>query len=240
MYRLCKGQKSTIWLTLYATIVCLVCSCTTPRLERSAAVCPLPPPPPACTPSLIQVAPANPALRILPVPSLSSASKEEFYDGTRTIIGNTFADAKETPLYTFTANTGAHWSGHYTEASIGGKRWFLFASDSPVDGHTDIYYASSTTPAMYKPLYGINTPCDELSPWVDVRSSTLYFSSPAHGTLGGYDIHSAAIRVSGDSLSASNIQNVGLPFNSKDDELFYNTSGDTVYVTSNRRIFVGF
>lgn len=234
MYRLFSNH-SRLFLVVGLIVTALtLLSCSAPRLERTAPLCPLPTPP-TCESTITTAPTTNPYVKIQPVPSLSSADKEEFFDGTRTVIGSSFADAKESPVYSYTASIANHWTGHYSDVVLGSKKWYFFASDNTETGHTDIFYASANAPTQYKPLYGVNSPCDELSPWVDPASSILYFSSPAFGTLGGYDIHSATLNVQADTLFASNINNIGQPFNSTADDLFYNTNGDSAFISSNRK-----
>ncbi|MCC7438801.1 MAG: PD40 domain-containing protein [Armatimonadetes bacterium] len=63
---------------------------------------------------------------------------------------------------------------------------------------------------------GINTPCDELSPWVSGNGRWLYFASMGHQTVGGYDLFRAPI--SNNQLGG--VQNLGKPINTPRDEIF--------------------
>lgn len=63
---------------------------------------------------------------------------------------------------------------------------------------------------------GINTPCDELSPWVSGNGRWLYFASMGHETVGGYDLFRAPI--SNNQLGG--VQNLGKPINTPHDEIF--------------------
>ncbi|MBL7988381.1 MAG: PD40 domain-containing protein [Chlorobi bacterium] len=63
---------------------------------------------------------------------------------------------------------------------------------------------------------GINTPCDELSPWVSGNGRWLYFASMGHQTVGGYDLFRAPI--SNNQLGG--VQNLGKPINTPNDEIF--------------------
>jgi hypothetical protein len=63
----------------------------------------------------------------------------------------------------------------------------------------------------------VNTPCDELSPWVSGNGKWLYFSSAGHATVGGYDIFRSAILSDGEY---GKWQNLGQPINTRFDELF--------------------
>lgn len=63
---------------------------------------------------------------------------------------------------------------------------------------------------------GVNTPCDELSPFVSGDGAWLYFSSAGHATVGGYDLFRAPIR----GGQVGNAANLGRPINTPADELF--------------------
>ncbi|MCS4435616.1 OmpA family protein [Aquiflexum gelatinilyticum] len=75
----------------------------------------------------------------------------------------------------------------------------------------------------------INTPKNERYP--SVNGSTLYFASNGHPGLGGMDIFKADISSSG----FSNIQNMGLPYNSPRDDFGYIVTKDGKrYLSSDR------
>jgi len=82
---------------------------------------------------------------------------------------------------------------------------------------------------------GVNTPCDELSPWVSGDGRWLYFSSSGHQTAGGYDLFRAPIL--GEQVGTA--QNLGAPINTPRDEIFpsapANADPDTLlYYSSNQ------
>lgn len=74
----------------------------------------------------------------------------------------------------------------------------------------------------------INTPFNEESVFID--HNTLYFSSQGHNSMGGYDIF-RSIR-SGNTWSKP--ENAGYPINSTYDDLFYNSSGESAFFSSDR------
>jgi OmpA-OmpF porin, OOP family len=79
----------------------------------------------------------------------------------------------------------------------------------------------------------INTSQDELSPFFDNETRTLFFSSDGLGGLGGFDIY----RTKGDGKKWTGTENIGQPINSGADELFYTIStnrGEGFFV-SNRK-----
>lgn len=79
----------------------------------------------------------------------------------------------------------------------------------------------------------VNTPRDEISPFYDNETRTLYFSSDGLGGLGGYDIFKS--RMDGKKLTKA--ENIGLPINSGADDIYYTVStqrGEGFFV-SNRK-----
>ncbi len=77
----------------------------------------------------------------------------------------------------------------------------------------------------------INTPGDELSPFFDMKTRTLYFSSNGLPGLGELDIFKAT----GELGKWIAVENIGAPVNSPFDDLYYvlNTKNEGVF-TSNR------
>lgn len=79
----------------------------------------------------------------------------------------------------------------------------------------------------------INTPGDEMTPYYDMKSKTLYFSSNGRPGIGGLDIFSAT----GDAATWQEPKNLGLPINSPADDLDFalRPSGKGGYLVSNRK-----
>jgi len=110
-----------------------------------------------------------------------------------------------------------------------------FASDRPNgEGGTDIWYAtrSQTTSENWsepKVLPApINTPCDEITPYVSADGKLLYFSSNGHETVGGYDLFRAE-RAGNDAASWKAPGNMGKPINTASDEIFPVLLNDTAF-----------
>ncbi len=78
----------------------------------------------------------------------------------------------------------------------------------------------------------INTIEDDISPFYDTKSRTLYYSSNGKITIGGFDIY----RANGEKNTWSVPENIGFPYNSYADDLFYvvSESHEASYVSSNR------
>lgn len=79
----------------------------------------------------------------------------------------------------------------------------------------------------------INTGGDEISPWFDNETRTLYFSSDGMSGLGGFDV----FRATGDGKKWLAVENVGQPINSGADDIFYvmGTKREEGFFVSNRR-----
>ncbi|MBX9851640.1 MAG: OmpA family protein [Cytophagaceae bacterium] len=100
----------------------------------------------------------------------------------------------------------------------------IFASDRPGGrGGMDLWYAlmDPKTGNFKKPVNMgqlVNTARDEISPFYDNKTNTLYFSSNFHFGFGGYDI----FRSSGDLGKSVKPENMGMPINSSVDDTYYN------------------
>jgi tetratricopeptide (TPR) repeat protein len=80
-------------------------------------------------------------------------------------------------------------------------------------------------------LSGLNSVENEVSPWFDPLFKRLYFSSTWHAGFGGYDIFYASLQTDG---SFGPPVNMGMPFNSPANELYFFCQKDTAYLSSNR------
>jgi OmpA-OmpF porin, OOP family len=79
----------------------------------------------------------------------------------------------------------------------------------------------------------VNSSQDEISPFFDTETRTLYFSSNGLGGLGGFDI----FRTKGDGRKWTGTENIGQPINTGADDVFYTIStnrGEGFFV-SNRK-----
>ena len=79
----------------------------------------------------------------------------------------------------------------------------------------------------------VNSSQDEMSPFFDNETRTLYFSSAGWGGLGGFDVFKA----SGDGKKWMSIENVGQPVNSGSDDIYYTISPNREegFFVSNRK-----
>lgn len=78
----------------------------------------------------------------------------------------------------------------------------------------------------------INTVADDITPFYDLTTRTLYFSSTGKPGIGGLDVFSAF----GERRKWSNIKNLGYPINTSYDDLYFTVSkkGDNGFIVSNR------
>lgn len=117
------------------------------------------------------------------------------------------------------------------------EKTLYFASDMPgTFGESDLYKAEIKEDGSYgTPINlgdSINTPGRETFPFV-TDENEIYFASDGHPGLGGLDVFVAEIPQDG---VFKNIQNLGQPLNSGNDDFAYliDTKTRTGYFTSNR------
>jgi hypothetical protein len=104
---------------------------------------------------------------------------------------------------------------------LNGEEVMVFASDREGgNGGLDLYRCSRpfasddvdfSLPVNLGPQ--INTPGDELTPFVDIETGELYFSSNGHLSLGGFDIHKVRFL-----SEVPSVTNLGIPYNSAADD----------------------
>ena len=121
-----------------------------------------------------------------------------------------------------------------------GKEILLFASDRKGGkGGMDIWNATRDLKAeSYSEAQNmgsnINTEEDEVTPFYDIEENTLYFSSTARASYGGFDI----FKSKGVDNKWGEAENIGAPFNSGADDYFFvkNKSLTGGFFVSNRTI----
>lgn len=137
-----------------------------------------------------------------------------------------------------------YWDAQPAFAPDGRTLYFVSARPEGIGG-TDIYVTTLNADGTWsRPRNlgpGVNTPCDELSPFVSGDGKWLYFSSSGHETVGGYDLFRS--RLSGGQ--PGQVENLGMPINTPADELFPSAPAgslpDTLlYYSSNQRGSNGF
>ncbi len=124
---------------------------------------------------------------------------------------------------------------------VGDKDVLFFASDrTGSKGGLDIWCSfieddACSTPVNLSEQFGgndLNTSKDDMSPFWDEKSQTLYFSSEGHKNMGSHDIY----KVKFNEGSCGTIEHLGAPINSSYDDTYYTLSDDRkhAYFTSNR------
>ncbi|RYF12908.1 MAG: flagellar motor protein MotB, partial [Flavobacteriales bacterium] len=114
-----------------------------------------------------------------------------------------------------------------------GKRLYFVSNMSGGFGGTDIYAVDKTNNDDWGipiNLKDINTPSNERTPSI-ADSNVFYFATEGNIGMGGLDIFSA--KISGNQIS--NIQNMGYPTNSPQDDFAFTATGKlTGFLSSNR------
>lgn len=120
-----------------------------------------------------------------------------------------------------------------------GNEIIYFVSNKPKGkGGLDVwYFVYDKKKKIYKAPKNagvkINTAKDEMTPFFDNDTRTLYFSSAGWGGLGGLDIY----KVLGDNKKWTNAENLGEPINSGADDIYYTISKNREegFLVSNRK-----
>lgn len=119
-----------------------------------------------------------------------------------------------------------------------GMEMIYFVSDREGGvGGLDIWYFTRNSSGDFKGpklLQGpVNTAGDEVTPYFNDSTATLYFSSDAHPGYGGLDVFSC---VENADLSWGAVTNLGIPVNGGADDLYYTRSSDQTrgFMVSNR------
>ncbi|HNQ12641.1 MAG TPA: hypothetical protein PKH65_06890 [Bacteroidia bacterium] len=120
--------------------------------------------------------------------------------------------------------------------NAGAKGYLLYFSSNRPGGYggMDIWYSTRDANGQYsEPINAgsmVNTAWDEITPFYDAISNTLYFSSNGHPGFGSFDVFSY-------KQNSEQVQHLGRPINSGAEDIFYNhnTAQDFALITSNRK-----
>ena len=117
-------------------------------------------------------------------------------------------------------------------------RMLFFASNRPGGfGGMDLWYSILNDDGKWSIPVNlgktINTPGDEMSPFIHFDGRTLYFSSNGRVGMGGFDIYITRMN---DDTTWTEPQNLGYPINTYNDEmgLIIDASGQKAYFSSKR------
>lgn len=121
--------------------------------------------------------------------------------------------------------------------NMAGQYVLYFASDRAGGrGGLDIWYAVRKKDGSFMPPrnlgFKINSDRDEATPFYDEENAVLYFSSNGWIGSGGYDV----FRCPGEPGKFNVIENLGAPFNSSCDDMYYRhrSGGANGFLVSNR------
>jgi hypothetical protein len=129
-----------------------------------------------------------------------------------------------------------YWETHATFSSDGNTMYFTTDKLGGIGGK-DIYMSSKTSAGKWaSPIalgINVNTIYDEESPFLSFNDQILYFASNGPKSIGGYDVMYTKMN---EEKTWGFSQNMGYPFNSPFDDVFYSTTmdGKTGYYSSNR------
>jgi outer membrane protein OmpA-like peptidoglycan-associated protein/tetratricopeptide (TPR) repeat protein len=121
--------------------------------------------------------------------------------------------------------------------SSDGKTLYFASKRSGGYGGSDIWESEKQENGMWgKPKNlgdSINTPGNEMAPYIHADTKTFYFASDGHAGLGGYDLFISRINEDGSWAKADNL---GVPVNSKDNEIniFISIDACKAWISSDR------
>ncbi len=118
---------------------------------------------------------------------------------------------------------------------INNKEVLFFSSDRNGDlKGMDLFYAfvnpDGVSFSSITEIAKLNSPDGEITPWFDLPTNRLYYSSSWNNGFGGQDIFYSVIKNS--EFSAP--ENLGWPINSPANDQYYFINKDTVFLASNR------
>lgn len=122
-----------------------------------------------------------------------------------------------------------YWESHAT-LSPDGQHLYFTSNRKGGYGGLDIYKITRDSqgkwgvPENLGPV--INTSLNENTPFLSSDGNKLFFSSVGHSSIGGYDIFVSSLTNSGDWNTP---MNMGYPFNTPDDDLFFCPNGVDSY-----------
>lgn len=121
-----------------------------------------------------------------------------------------------------------YWEGRASISADGTE--IYFSSDRPGGyGKSDLYKVKLIAEGIWSEPINlgseVNTPFEEDAPFIHPNGKTFYFSSKGHNTMGGYDI----FRTELENNKWSEVENVGYPINTVDDDINFVLSADGIH-----------
>ena len=146
------------------------------------------------------------------------------FDGA--IYSSVFVKREWTPMKKLNGNINSKYYESHASISSDGKRLYFTSNRKGGEGKLDIYVSKRSRNGQWGTATNlgptINTPYNEETPFVTLNDSALYFASEGHSTMGGYDIFRSVNK----GGKWSEPVNVGYPFNTADDDMFYQPAGN--------------
>ena len=148
-------------------------------------------------------------------------------EGDGNIYYTSFDGKEWSTLKEFGSNVNTpYWESHACLSAD--ESVLFFASDRPGGlGGKDIYRVVKLPNGKWSKALNmgptINTAEDEDGAFIHPDGKTFIFSSKGHKTMGGYDIMSATLN---EDNKFENVQNMGYPINTPDDDVFFVVSPD--------------
>ncbi len=148
-------------------------------------------------------------------------------EGDGNIYYTSFDGKEWSTLKEFGSNVNTpYWESHACLSAD--ESVLFFASDRPGGlGGKDIYRVVKLPNGKWSKALNmgptINTSEDEDGAFIHPDGKTFFFSSKGHKTMGGYDIMSATLN---EDNRFENVQNMGYPINTPDDDVFFVVSPD--------------
>jgi len=130
------------------------------------------------------------------------------------------------------------WEGACSISSDGKCLYFSSNREGGLGGK-DIYKATLLADNIWGEVVNlgetINTASDEESPFIHADGTTLFFSSKARNSMGGYDIFQS--KWNAKDVKFMEAVNLGCPINTPDDDLYYTltANGNTGYYASGKK-----
>jgi len=117
-----------------------------------------------------------------------------------------------------------HWESHATLSADANTLYFV-SNRSGGYGGRDIYRCKKLPTGQWSKSINlgpnINTKYEEDSPFLQPGSSTLYFSSQGHKSMGGFDIFTSNFIDTGIMGGWTEPENIGYPVNTTGDDIFF-------------------
>lgn len=161
----------------------------------------------------------------LRVPTDKMIGRSRIYTGN--MVGSKLVDSEITNISW--GLTDYDWESH-PAITPDGKYLFFASTRKGGIGGIDIWYSKRGKNGKWsKPINpgsSINTPLDEVSPFIAPDKKNIYFASNGRESVGGFDIHKAEISdefwENPRPKYLNNAKNIGKPINTSSNELFPN------------------